>query len=452
VSVIEPKSMGGGRILWRNDNGYEQARRTAVSNGRNPDRFPDVIVRAQSNDDVIAAVQLAKERSLKIGIRSGGHSWAASFLRDGGMLLDLSQMKDFSVDVGTGTATIQPGLKGADLNRALLKDRLFFPSGHCRPVSLGGFLLQGGFGWNSRLWGPACCSILGMDIVTADGELVHASESQNADLFWAARGSGPGFFGVVTRFHLSLRPRPHTMMKSDYVYPIEVLEDVLRWIRTVQSSLPLNMEPLVFVRRDMFDHSGPTALVTAPVMADTQEEARAALALLETCPVLGQAAIRKVNIVTELDGLLQGAEDLLYPQGAHYAADNMWTNASADALLPGIRRIVETLPPAPSHMMWMLWGPTQPRPDMSFSMEADLYIALYGISHDAAGETTSQAWVTERMRELENFAEGIQLADENLGARPFRFLADSNFRRLQAIRSERDPNGMFHSYMGLPLQ
>jgi FAD/FMN-containing dehydrogenase len=77
------------------------------------------------------------------------------------------------------------------------------------PVSLGGFLLQGGFGWNSRLWGPACCSILGMDIVTADGELVHANESENADLFWAARGSGPGFFGVVTRFHLCLQPRPH---------------------------------------------------------------------------------------------------------------------------------------------------------------------------------------------------------------------------------------------------
>ena len=330
-------------IFWRDDTGYEHARLSAVSNGRKPDRFPDVIVRAQGNDDVIAAVQLAKERNLKIGVRSGGHSWAASFLRDGGMLLDLAQMNSFSVDVSTRTATIQPALKGSDLNRALLKDRLFFPSGHCMPVSLGGFLLQGGFGWNSRLWGPACCSILGMDIVTADGELVHANESENADLFWAARGAGPGFFGVVTRFHLALYTRPQAMMKSDYVYPIEVLDDVLRWIRTIQPSLPPNMEPLVFVRRDMFGHSGPMALITAPVMADSQEEARAALALLETCPVLDKAVMRDVNVVTELDGLLQGAEDLLYPPGAHYAADNMWTNASADALLPGMRKIAETL-------------------------------------------------------------------------------------------------------------
>jgi hypothetical protein len=195
-----------------------------------------------------------------------------------------------------------------------------------------------------------------------------------------------------------------------------------------------------------------SVLLSETHMADSQEEARAALALLETCPVLGKAGMREVDIVTELDDLLQGAEDLLYPQGAHYAADNMWTNASGDALLPGMRKIAETLPPAPSHMMWMLWGPKQARADMSFSMESDLYVALYGISRDAADQAASQAWVTERMRELENLSDGIQLADENLGARPFRFLADSNFQRLQAIRSERDPNGMFHSYMGLPLQ
>ena len=83
-------------------------------------------------------------------------------------------------------------------------------------------------------------------------------------------------------------------MKSDYVYPIEVLDEVLRWIRAMQPSLPLNMEPLLFVRRDMFSHPGPTALVTAPVMADSQEEAVAALAFLQTCPVLSQAVMRDV--------------------------------------------------------------------------------------------------------------------------------------------------------------
>ena len=112
-----------------------------------------------------------------------------------------------------------------------------------------------------------------------------------------------------------------------------------------------------------------------------------------------------------------------------------------------MHRIVETMPPAPSHMMWMLWGPTQPRSEMSFSMESDLYIALYGISPDASGEAASQAWVTERMRELEPLADGIQLADENLRARPFRFMDEGRLARVEALRAKYDPGGLFHAYM-----
>ena len=101
-------------------------------------------------------------------------------------------------------------------------------------------------------------------------------------------------------------------------------------------------------------------------------------------------------------------------------------------------------------MMWMLWGPPQSLPDMAFSMQDNLYIALYGVWENEAEDAAHQAWVTDHMRALEPFASGIQLADENLGARPFRFLTDANFKRLQALRSRYDPNGRFHSYMGLP--
>ena len=110
------------------------------------------------------------------------------------------------------------------------------------------------------------------------------------------------------------------------------------------------------------------------------------------------------------------------------------------------------MPPAPAHMLWMLWGPTEPRPDMAFSLESDLYIALYGISMDEAGESQCQAWVTERMRELGPLADGIQVADENLGARSFRFLSEPNLQRLETIRRKRDPNGRFHSYMATPAR
>jgi hypothetical protein len=319
-------------------------------------------------------------------------------------------------------------------------------------VGLGGFLLQGGFGWNSRLWGPACMSISGMDIVTADGELVHANNHENAELFWAARGSGPGFFGVVTKFQLTLYPRPKSVMNSVYLYPIETLDDVLGWARAVQPSLARTMEAMVFVRRDILGHSGPGALVMGPVLADSTEEAVEALRCLESCPVVDKALIRDVNVVTEFDELMAKGEEMLYPPGRRYAADNMWTNASAEALLPGMRKIAATLPQAPSHMMWMLWGPSESLPDMAFSLQADLYIALYSVWEGEVGDVAHQVWVTDHMGSLEPLSSGIQLADENLAARPFRFLAAENFKRLQSLRSKYDPTGLFHSYMGVPLR
>ena len=192
------------------------------------------------------------------------------------------------------------------------------------------------------------------------------------------------------------------------------------------------MECMVFVRRDTFGHPGPSALVTAPVLAETKEEAVAALAILETCPVVGRALKREINVVTEFDDLLEGGEDLLYPRERRYACDNMWTSAPAKALLPGMRKIASTLPQAPSHMMWMLWGPPQSLPDMAFSMQDDLYVALLAVWDDEAEDAMHQAWVTDSMRDMEPLASGIQLADENLGARPFRFLSESNFGRLKA--------------------
>jgi hypothetical protein len=233
---------------------------------------------------------------------------------------------------------------------------------------------------------------------TANGELLQADEKQNADLFWAARGAGPGFFGVVTEVQLALHPRPKVFMKSDYVYPIEVYDDVLRFMRAVQPQLSRTMECMVFTRRDILGHPGPGALLTAPVIAAGKDGAMEALAILEKCPVVGKAVRREINVATELDDLLQGGEDLLYPIGARYAADNMWTSASAEQLLPGMHSIAATLPAPPSHMMWMLWRPPEQRPEMAFSVEDDLYIALYSVWRDEAEDAKHQAWVTDHMR------------------------------------------------------
>ena len=160
-----------GQIHWRGDEPYEKARRAAVWHAGTPNRFPAVIVQARTVNDVIAAVQLARDKGMKMTVRSGGHSWAGSHLRDGIVLLDVSQLRDCSINREAMTATAQPGLKGSELNKLLMAQDLVFPTGHCTGVCIGGYLLQGGFGWNGRKYGPACMSVTGIDVVTADGKL-----------------------------------------------------------------------------------------------------------------------------------------------------------------------------------------------------------------------------------------------------------------------------------------
>ena len=191
--------------------------------------------------------------------------------------------------------------------------------------------------------------------------------------------------------------------------------------------------------------------VTGPVLVDTEAEAREALALLETCPVLDRAKSSAPYNRVELADLYAGVH-AAYPDDHRYSADNMWTHAPVDDLLPGLHRIAETMPEAPSHMLWMNWGPgaTQAasRPEMAYSVEDDTYIATYGVWRDPALDAANVAWVTDRMREMEPLASGIQLADENLGNRPARFVSQGNLARLDRVRRAYDPDERFHSWMG----
>jgi FAD/FMN-containing dehydrogenase len=438
-----------GTSFARGEAGYEPARRATCWNARTPERYPEVIVQAASEADVVAAVRTASEQHLTIGIRSGGHSWCGNHVRDGGMLLDLSRLRAIAVDAGAMTATVEPGLPGNELAAALGAAELFFPAGHCIGVAVGGYLLQGGYGWNGRVHGPACMSVEAIDVVTAAGELVRADAEHNSDLLWAARGSGPGFFGVVTRFHIRVYPRPKVVANGVYLYGGELLDEVFRWASEIGPRVPREMELMLVVHRT--EDGELEIAVTGPVLVDTEEQAAAALALLESCPVLDRAKTAVPNVPARLEDLYAGVH-AAYPDEHRYSADNMWTHASIDELLPGIQRIAETMPPAPSHMLWMNWQPgTTPaseRPDMAYSVEDDTYIAMYGVWQNPADDGANVAWVTDRMREMEDFATGIQLADENLGQRPARFATDANMARLDELRATRDPDGRFHSWMG----
>jgi FAD/FMN-containing dehydrogenase len=443
--VTRPAPYSGGASFARGDAGYEAARRASCWNARLPERYPEIIVQAKDERDVAAAIRLANANGWKVGVCAGGHSWAGNHLRDGGMLLDVSRLDSIAIDREARRARAGPGCTGDALDRQLAKRRLFFPKGHCRGIGLGGYLLQGGFGWNSRALGLACENVVGIDYVGADGVLRHAGAGENAEMLWAARGAGPGFFGVITQFHLTLHPRPQAMGIRLACYPMARLEALLRWTEQVADEVPRSVELMLAVSRTIPFVRGPGIALVAPVFADSVAAARRDLAFMRSRPAGARLATPFLPMrLAWMTRAVMGH----YPDRHDYAVDNLWTGARIDDLLPGLRAIADALPTPLSHLLLVNWSPTGPRADMAYSLEDRSYLALYGVSKDAKDDEAASSWVADGMRRIAPFATGLALADENLGLRPGKFLADANLARLDALRARHDPEGRFHSYPG----
>ncbi|HUD52188.1 FAD-binding oxidoreductase [Parvibaculum sp.] len=439
---------GSGVTLERNAGGFDDAVLGTCFNGRDPGDRPQVLVQANDASDVVAAIRRARRDNLKVSICSGGHSWMQNHLRDGCMLIDMSRLNRIEVDTERRLAYAGPGCWSVDLDKRLKKDGLFFPIAHAVDVCLGGYLLQGGFGWNSRVLGLACENVVGIDVVTADGELIHASESENADLFWAARGSGPGFFGVVVRYHLKVHPRPKVTGIAMQIFRMKHLEEVFAWADRVGPEVPRSVEFQLLLTRKATGIFAPGVEIIAPVLAQSWKQAREDVSFLTRGPLKSKASLRVPLIPVSTSLLSHMAAKRIFPPRMRWSVDNMWSDASMEQLLPGIRKIADTLPPMPSHVLMLSWHPPAKRQDMAFSVEGRNYLALYGEWKHESDDAKYANWATEHMREMSSLSVGIQLADENLGRRPARFMTDANMARLDAIRAKYDPDGRFHTWRG----
>jgi FAD/FMN-containing dehydrogenase len=439
-----------GSLVLCDDDEYESARVYRIFNRRLADQQPAGVLRVATEHDVVLGVRLAKERGWQVAVRSGGHSWAQWSVRRDALVIDLGGLREMGYDPATRVATASPAIQGgAELSPFLESHGRFFPGGHCPTVGIGGFLLQGGQGWNCRGWGWAAEYVEAIDVVTADGELVRADATQNSDLYWAARGAGPGFFGVVTRFHLRTRAYPKHIGQTVHAYSLDDFDEVMTWLHDTHASVADCVEIVALTKTDPMLGSHPVLLVTGVALVDDAVAADQALAPLRTSPALDRALMVLDAVPTTMDE--QRARQLVdNPEGHRWAVDNAWVSGSAAEVVPAMRRAYTTLPNDKSFTIWFSMAPLRDLPDMAFSLQSEIYLASYVLWQDPTQDTAHEAWLAAAMADLEPVTVGQYLGDSDLSRRQLRVLSDEAWARLEEIRAARDPQGLFVSFLAGP--
>jgi len=234
-----------GQLVRPGDLGYDEGRR--IWNG-SINRFPAVIARCVGVADVIAAVSFARRTGLVVAVRSGGHSFPGQSVCEGGLVIDLSAMKGIRVDPEARTARAQAGVLLGELDRETQEFGLAVPAGIVTHTGLAGLTLGGGIGWLMRKYGLTIDQLLSVDLITADGRFVKASETENPDLFWGIRGGG-GNFGIVTEFEFRLNPVGPIVLAGPILWPMAESADVLRFYREWITDLPDELTSVVIHRK-----------------------------------------------------------------------------------------------------------------------------------------------------------------------------------------------------------
>src|SRR3954466_9329931 len=242
ATVQELREAVRGELVTPDDNGYAEASR--IWNGAHDSRRPALVVRCAGAADVLAAVGFARSNDLAIAVRGGGHSVAGFSTVDDGIVIDLSPMTDVRVDPEARRATVGGGAVWADVDHETQAHGLATTGGLVSSTGVAGFTLGGGIGWTMGKFGLACDNLVAADVVTADGGLVRASETENEDLLWGLRGGG-GNFGVVTQFELELHPLGPMVYAGPIFFPGDAAGDLLRAFRDWSADAPEEITGLV---------------------------------------------------------------------------------------------------------------------------------------------------------------------------------------------------------------
>jgi FAD/FMN-containing dehydrogenase len=322
-----------GTLLTPESPGYDDAR--AIWNGA-VDRHPALIARCRTTDDVVAALALARRHDLVVAVRGGGHSIPGWSVCDGGLVVDLTEMKQVTIDPVARTAVVGAGVTWGEFDAAAQRHGLATPGGEISHTGIAGLTLGGGIGWLSRMHGLACDNLLAVELVTAAGAVVRVDDATDADLMWGLRGGG-GNFGVVTRFTYRLHP-VGPVPGGVVFYPGERAADVLRLYRDLGAVAPRELSlvavqvtapPAPFVPEEL--RGRPVAGLSAAWFGDPDEGERM-LGPVRTA--LGRPSIDLLGVLPY--AALQQSVDASAPWGmrAHLKSDFLdeLDDAALDAL------------------------------------------------------------------------------------------------------------------------
>jgi FAD/FMN-containing dehydrogenase len=429
------------------DSGYELARR--VWNGM-IDRRPAMIVPCPEPADVAAALRYAQEAGLPVTVRGGGHNVTGSAVADGALMVDLSPMRQLTVDPAAGLAQAGGGALLGDLDAATAPLGLACPTGVVPETGLGGLALGGGYGWLARKWGLTCDHIMAAEVVLADGSIVTASPDEHAELLWGLRGGG-GNFGVVTRFTLALRPISQVWLRQ-YLFSLNDALPALGAYRTAAPEQPDDLQIVGALKHAPDSPQIPAVLRGQPVLAFTAvwlgADPAPGWALCDSA--FGKISAPAVPSLRLPYAALQARGAGTEPAGRRYYTSSCYLRGLPDPLAEVLIAAAADCPSRLSVIdLGYLLGAIGRVPDLDTAFPRRAAPFTYSASaawDDPDADEPNVAWarnLTASVRPWQFGGSYVNYTPPGPGSARSVY-GPEHYRRLAALKAEYDPGSLFH--------
>ena len=429
-----------GPVLSPQDPGYDEAR--AVHNGL-VDRRPAVIVRARTAGDVVAALALARRSGLEVSVRGGGHNVAGRAVTDGGVMISLADMRGIAVDPERATVTAQGGTTWNELNAAAGAHGLAVTGGAVSTTGIAGLTLGGGLGWLMAKHGLAADNLLGVELVTAAGEVLAVDASSHPDLFWGLRGGG-GNFGVATS--LTYRLHPVGMVTGGLIaHPIEAAPDLLRFYRDAVADASDDLTVFAGLVHAP-DGSGVKLAALVVFHAGEPEAAERELAPFKAygSPIVTEVGPMPYPV---MNTLLDGG----FPDGSRNYWLSNFTKGLPDALLDTVvERFASTPSPMTSVLIEHFHGAVTrvgPTATAVPHREPGWNLLVPSVWTDPARTEDNIRWTRDTVAALRPHLSArtwLNYLGDDQGDDAIRAAYGPNYERLREIKRRYDPGNVFH--------